>query len=146
MLKDFKEFAARGNVVDLAVGIIIGGAFALVAKSLVDDVLTPPLGLLLGGVDFANMFAVLREGATPGPYATLAQAKEAGAVTMNYGLFLNAIMSFLVVAFAVFLLIRSINRYQAAPAAAPPTKECPECTSAIPVRAKRCPQCTAAVA
>jgi large conductance mechanosensitive channel len=144
MFKEFRDFAARGNVMDMAVGIIIGGAFALVVKSLVDDVIMAPIGLLLGGVDFTNLFVVLKEGAVPGPYISLAKAREAGAVTINYGLFINTIVSFLMVAFAVFLLIRSVNRYrQEAPAA---TKECPECTTAIPIRAKRCPQCTAAVA
>jgi large conductance mechanosensitive channel len=146
MFKEFKEFASRGNVVDMAVGVIIGGAFALIAKSLVDDVLMPPIGLLLGGVDFTNLFVVLKEGTTPGPYTTLAQAKAAGAVSINYGLFLNTVTSFLIVAFAVFMLVRTINRYRRAEPAAPATKECPECTSAIPIRAKRCPQCTAAVA
>jgi large conductance mechanosensitive channel len=146
MLKEFREFAVRGSVIDLAVGIIIGGAFGTVVKSLVDDVLMPPIGVLLGGVDFSNLFAVLREGAQPGPYASLIAAREAGAVTINYGLFINTIVSFLIVAFAVFLLIRSINRYRAEAPPPPSTKECPECTSAIPLRAKRCPQCTAAVA
>src|SRR5512134_3648284 len=103
MWKDFKEFAMRGNVVDMAVGIIIGGAFGTIVKSLVDDVLMPPIGLALGGVDFSNFFATLKQGATPGPYAALADAKAAGAVTINYGLFLNAVISFLIVAFAVFL-------------------------------------------
>ena len=146
MLKEFREFAARGNVMDMAVGIIIGGAFALVVKSLVDDVIMAPIGLLLGGVDFTNLFVVLKEGAVPGPYASLIKAREAGAVTINYGLLINAMVSFLMVAFAVFLLIRSINRYREQAPAPPDTKECPECTTAIPVRAKRCPQCTSAVA
>jgi large conductance mechanosensitive channel len=110
MLKEFKEFAMRGNVVDMAVGIIIGGAFGTIVKSLVSDVIMPPVGLLLGGVDFANMFIVLQEGATSGPYAALVDAKDAGAVVISYGVFINAIISFLIVAFAVFLLIRSINK------------------------------------
>ncbi|NIO41109.1 MAG: large-conductance mechanosensitive channel protein MscL, partial [Burkholderiales bacterium] len=109
MFKEFKEFAMRGNVVDMAVGIIIGGAFGTIVKSLVSDVMMPPVGLLLGGVDFANFFIVLRQGAVVGPYAALADAKEAGAVVISYGVFINAVISFLIVAFAVFLLIKSIN-------------------------------------
>ena len=142
MLKEFKEFAMRGNVVDMAVGIIIGGAFGTIVKSLVADVIMPPIGLLLGGVDFSDFFAVLRQGATPGPYATLADAQAAGAVTVNYGLFINAVVSFLIVAFAVFLLIRSINtmrRKEEAPAAEPTTKDCTYCLSSIPIKATRCP-------
>ena len=145
MLKEFKTFAMRGNVVDMAVGIIIGGAFGTIVKSLVDDVLMPPLGLLLGGVDFSNFFVVLKQGATPGPYTAVAEAKAAGAVSINYGLFLNAVVSFLIVAFAVFLLIRSINAMQhpaPAAAAAPTTKECQYCHSTIAIKATRCPQCT----
>lgn len=146
MLKEFKTFAMRGNVVDMAVGIIIGGAFGTIVKSLVDDLLMPPLGLLLGGVDFSNFFVVLKEGAAAhGPYASVASAKAAGAVTVNYGLFLNSVISFMIVAFAVFMLIRTINamhlREEEAPAA-PTTKECPYCASSIPVKASRCPQCT----
>ena len=149
MFKEFKEFAMRGNVVDMAVGIIIGGAFGTIVKSLVDDVLMPPIGLLLGGVDFSNFFLVLKEGATAGPYAALADAKAAGAVTVSYGVFLNAIISFLIVAFAVFLLIRSINRMrktEEAPPAAPTTKDCQFCASAIPIKATRCPNCTSQLA
>jgi large conductance mechanosensitive channel len=145
MLKEFKEFAMRGNVVDMAVGIIIGGAFGTIVKSLVADVIMPPIGLLLGGVDFSDFFAVLSQGATPGPYATLADAQAAGAVTVNYGLFINAVVSFLIVAFAVFLLIRSINamrRKEEAPAAEPTTKDCTYCLSSIPIKASRCPHCT----
>ena len=110
MLKEFKEFAMRGNVVDMAVGIIIGGAFGTIAKTLVSDVLMPPIGLLLGGVDFSNFFAVLKEGEAAGPYATLAEAQEAGAVTINYGVFLDSVIAFLIVALAVFLVIKAINR------------------------------------
>jgi large conductance mechanosensitive channel len=110
MLKEFKEFAMRGNVVDMAVGIIIGAAFGTIVKSLVADVIMPPIGLLLGNVDFANLFVTIQEGTASGPYATLADAKEAGAVTINYGVFFNEIIAFIIVAFAVFLLIRSINR------------------------------------
>ncbi len=143
MLKEFKEFAMRGNVVDMAVGIIIGAAFGTIIKSLVSDVIMPPIGLLLGNVDFENLFAVLKEGATAAPYAALADAKAAGAVTVNYGMFINTIISFVIIAFAVFLLIRSINklkRKEAPPA--PTTKECPHCFSAIPIKAIRCPYCT----
>jgi large conductance mechanosensitive channel len=146
MMKEFKDFAVRGNVVDMAVGIIIGGAFGTIVKSLVDDVLMPPIGLLLGGVDFANFFVVLREGASAAaPYGALADAKTAGAVTINYGIFFNAVISFLIVAFAVFMLVRSVNslrRQEEAPPAAPTTKECPHCFSTIAIKASRCPQCT----
>jgi large conductance mechanosensitive channel len=145
MLKEFKQFAMRGNVIDMAVGVIVGGAFGTIVKSLVDDVLMPPIGLLLGGVDFSNFFAVVKQGATPGPYAALADARTAGAVTINYGVFMNAVISFLIVAFAVFLLIRSVNamrrREETAPEA-PTTKECQYCATSIPVKAIRCPQCT----
>jgi len=149
VFKEFKEFAMRGNVVDMAVGIIIGGAFGTIVKSLVDDVLMPPIGLLLGGVDFSNFFLVLKGGATAGPYAALADAKAAGAVTVSYGVFLNAIISFLIVAFAVFFLIRSINKMrktEEAPPAAPTTKDCQFCASAIPIKATRCPNCTSQLA
>lgn len=145
MLKEFKDFAMRGNVVDMAVGIIIGGAFGTIVKSMVEDVLMPPIGLLLGGVDFADFFLTLREGTAPGPYASLAAAREAGAVLISYGVFLNAVISFLIVAFAVFLLIKGINKLQRekeAPPAAPTTKECPFCLSAIALKATRCPHCT----
>ncbi len=146
MLKEFKEFVMRGNVVDMAVGIIIGAAFGTIISSLVADVLMPPIGLLLGNVDFANLFIVLKEGAkAPGPYASLAAAKAAGAVTINYGFFINTIISFVIVAFAVFLLVRSINRLkrqEEAPPAVPTTKECPYCVSAVPIKATRCPHCT----
>jgi large conductance mechanosensitive channel len=149
MLKEFKEFAMRGNVVDMAVGIIIGGAFGTIVKSLVADVLMPPIGLLVGGVDFANFFAVLKDGAPPGPYPALADAQAAGAVTINYGVFLNAVIAFLIVAFAVFLLVKSINamrRKEEAAPAEPTTKECAFCCSVIPIHATRCPQCTSELA
>jgi len=120
MLKEFKAFAMRGNVVDMAVGIIIGAAFGSIVKSLVDDIIMPPVGLLLGNVDFSELFFVLKEGAVAEPYATLAAAREAGAVTLNYGLFVNAVVSFTIVAFAVFLLIRSINRLRSEEPSAPP--------------------------
>jgi len=145
MFKDFKEFAMRGSVVDMAVGIIIGAAFGTIVKSLVSDVIMPPIGLLLGNVDFANLFVVLKEGATAGPYAALADAQAAGAVSMNYGVFINTIISFIIVAFVVFLLIRNINklkRKQEAPPAQPTTKECPYCFSTIPIKATRCAYCT----
>lgn len=145
MLKEFREFAMRGNVVDMAVGIIIGGAFGTIVKSLVDDVLMPPIGLLLGGVDFSDFFVVLHAGKVAGPYASLAAAKTAGAVTLNYGMFANTVISFLIVAFAVFLLIRAINRLrrqQETAPAEPTTKDCPYCASSIPIKASRCPQCT----
>ena len=145
MLKEFKEFAMRGNVVDMAVGIIIGGAFGTIVKSLVSDMIMPPIGLLLGGVDFSDLFVTLKEGGVAGPYSTLAAAQEAGAVTMSYGLFINSVISFLIVAFAVFLLIKSLNKLQSQPPAADEevtTKECPFCITEIPIKATRCPSCT----
>ena len=145
MLKEFKEFAMRGNVVDMAVGIIIGGAFGTIVKSLVSDVMMPPIGLLLGGVDFSDLFLTLKDGAAAGPYATLDMAQKAGAVTISYGLFINAVISFLIVAFAVFLLIKGLNKLQREkeqPAAEPTTKECPYCFSTIAIKATRCPSCT----
>jgi large conductance mechanosensitive channel len=145
MLKEFKEFAMRGNVVDMAVGIVIGAAFGAIIASFVSDVLMPPIGLLLGRVDFSNLFVVLKQGTMAGPYESLAAAKQAGAVTLNVGVFINTVISFLIIAFAVFLVIRSINRLKAkqeAPAAAPATKECPFCLSVIPIKASRCPHCT----
>jgi len=145
MLSEFKQFAMRGNVVDMAVGIIIGGAFGTIVQSLVKDVLMPPLGLLLGGVDFSDLFLTLKDGAAAGPYLTLAAAQEAGAVTISYGKFINSVISFLIVAFAVFLLIKAINRLQREKEAPPPeptTKDCPKCCSAIPIKATRCPHCT----
>lgn len=145
MLKEFKEFAMRGNVIDMAVGIIIGGAFGTIVKSLVNDVIMPPIGLLLGGVDFSDLFLTLKQGTVAGPYPTLAAAQEAGAVTVSYGLFLNSVISFLIVAFAVFLLIRSINRLkreEEAPAAEPTDRECPFCLSRVPLKATRCAHCT----
>ncbi|HEY8118204.1 MAG TPA: large-conductance mechanosensitive channel protein MscL [Methylophilaceae bacterium] len=146
MLKEFKAFAMRGNVVDMAVGIIIGAAFGAIVKSLVDDVIMPPIGLVLGNVDFSNMFFVLKEGAVAAPYASVAAAKAAGAVTLNYGLLVNAVVSFTIVAFAVFLLIRMLNRLKREDEVPPPaTKDCPRCYSAIPVKATRCPYCTSDV-
>ena len=145
MLQEFKKFAMRGNVVDMAVGIIIGGACGTIVKSLVSDIIMPPIGLLLGGVDFSDLFLTLKEGATAGPYATLAAAQEAGAVTISYGLFINSVISFLIVAFAVFLLIKSINRLQKEEEAPPEevtTKDCPFCCTSIAIQATRCPNCT----
>ena len=143
MLKEFKAFALRGNVLDLAVGIIIGGAFGTIVKSLVDDVIMPPIGLALGGLDFANLFVVLKAGekAAP-PYSTIAQAHNGGAVTLNYGQFVNNVVTFIIVAFAVFLIVRAANQLKPADAAAPSTKDCPYCRMAIPVAASRCPHCT----
>lgn len=144
MLREFREFAMRGNVVDLAVGIVIGAAFGKIITSLVNDILMPPIGLLLGRVDFSSLFINL----SGQPYASLAEARAAGAPTINYGVFLNTVIDFLIVAFAIFLLVRSINRLsrqlERAPEA-PNTKECPFCFSAIPIRATRCPQCTSAL-
>jgi large conductance mechanosensitive channel len=145
MLKEFKEFAMRGNVIDMAVGIIIGAAFGTIVKSLVSDVIMPPIGLLLGNVDFSNLFIVLKQGATAGPYASLADAKAAGAVSINFGVFLDTVISFIIVAFALFLLIRSINKLKRKEEALPPeptTKECPYCFSTIPIKATRCGYCT----
>ncbi len=145
MLREFKEFAMRGNVLDMAVGIIIGAAFGTIVNSLVQDVIMPPIGLLLGKVDFSNIFVVLKEGKVAGPYASLAAAKSAGAVSINLGLFVNHIISFVVVAFSVFLLVRTMNklkREEVAPPAVPTTKECTYCFSTIPIKATRCPNCT----
>lgn len=146
MFKEFKEFAMRGNVVDMAVGIIIGAAFGSIVSSLVADIIMPPIGLLLGNVDFSNLFLVLKSGKVAGPYAALADAKAAGAVTINYGVFVNAVISFVIVAFAVFLLIRAVNqlkRQEATPPPAPTTKACPYCVSTISIKATRCAHCTA---
>ncbi len=141
MLKVFKEFAMRGNVLDMAIGIIIGAAFGRIVSSFVADVLMPPIGLLMGGADFSNYFFTLKGAAQP----TLAAAKAAGSVTLNYGVFVNAILDFLIVAFAIFLLVKQVNRFkkkeEPAPAA-PTTKECPQCLSVIPLKARRCAHCT----
>jgi len=144
MFKEFKEFIMRGNVIDMAVGIIIGAAFGTIIKSLVDDVIMPPIGLLLGKVDFSNLFMVIREGKIAGAHDTLAAAKAAGAVTVNYGLFINTIISFLIVAFAVFMIIRAVNKLKReTPSPEAATKECPHCLSVIPIKASRCAHCTA---
>ncbi len=147
MLKEFREFAMRGNVVDMAVGIIIGAAFGAIVKSLVDDVIMPPIGILLGNVDFSNLFVVLRQGSkAAGPYASIAEAHAAGAVTVNYGLFINTLISFIIIAFSVFMLIRGMNRLKdkldKPVVAAASIKECPYCFSTINVKATRCPSCT----
>lgn len=146
MMKEFKDFAIKGNVVDMAVGIIVGASFGTIVSSLVADVLMPPIGLLMGRVDFSNLFFVLKEGLTvPGPYNSVAAAKAAGAVTINYGQFINQIISFIIVAFAVFVLVYNINKLKKQPpavAVVPTTKECPFCASIIPIKATRCPHCT----
>jgi large conductance mechanosensitive channel len=147
MLKEFREFALRGSVVDLAVGIIIGTAFGTIVNSLVNDILMPPIGLLLGKVDFSNLFVTLQAGDPAGPYATLADAQAAGAVSLNYGLFINTIISFLIVAIAIFFVIRAINRMQREEEApTPKTKDCPFCRSSIALEATRCPYCTSELA
>ncbi len=145
MIKEFKEFILKGNAMDMAVGIIIGAAFGTVVKSLVADVIMPPIGMLLGNVDFTNLFVVIKEGATAAPYATLEAAKEAGAVTINYGAFINTIISLIIIGFAVFLLVKNLNRLQrddGAEEEAPATKKCTYCFSEIADEATRCPQCT----
>lgn len=146
MFKEFREFALRGNVMDMAVGIIIGAAFSSIVNSLVNDILMPPIGWLLGGVNFEDFYLTVKAGSPAGPYPSLADAQTAGAVTVNYGLFINAIISFLIVAFAMFLLIRAINRLQKAKddedSKAPDTKDCPFCFRPIPIQAVRCPDCT----
>jgi large conductance mechanosensitive channel len=140
MLKEFKEFAIKGNAIDMAVGIVIGAAFGKIVGSLVEDVVMPPIGALLNHVDFTNLFLALNGGS----YATVAAAKAAGAATINYGIFLDTVINFLIVAFAVFLLVKQVNRWRPAPAPAPPpsTRECPYCLSSVPMKATRCPACT----
>ena len=144
MLKEFKEFAMRGNVLDMAVGIIIGAAFGRIITSLVSDIIMPPIGLLLGKVDFSSRFISL----STAHYDTIELAKKAGVATVNYGIFINNIINFLIVAFAVFLLVRTVNRWttKPAPPAAPTTKDCPQCAMSIPIQAKRCGHCTAQLA
>ena len=145
MWKEFKKFAMRGNVIDMAVGIVIGTTFGVIVKSLVSDVIMPPIGMILGKVDFTNLFIILKEGKITGPYASLTSAQEAGAVTVNYGVFVNTIVNFLIVAFAIFLLIRVINKIKTQEETLPPeptTKDCPYCLSHIPIKATRCPHCT----
>lgn len=147
LLDEFKAFAVKGNVLDLAVGVVIGGAFGTIVKSLVDDVLMPPIGLLVGNVDFSNLFVVLKDGAKQaGPYLSLSAAKNAGAVTLNLGLFINALVSFIIVAFAVFMLLKGVSRLKreeaATTEAAPASKTCPHCMSEVHLQASRCPHCT----
>jgi large conductance mechanosensitive channel len=145
MLKEFKEFAMRGNVIDMAIGIIIGAAFGGIVNSLVSDIIMPPMGLILGNIDFSNFFLVLKEGKVAGPYASVAAAKAVGAVSVNSGVFINTVVSFLIVAFSVFLLVRSINklrRKEEVPPVLPTTKECTYCFTSIPIKATRCPHCT----
>lgn len=144
MLEEFKKFALRGNVLDMAVGIIIGAAFGKIVNSLVSDLIMPPLGVVVGEVDFSQLFVNL----SGTPYATLADAQKAGAPTLNYGLFLNNIINFLIVAFAIFLLVKQVNRFLPKPPPPPPasTKECPRCVSTIALAATRCPQCTSELA
>jgi large conductance mechanosensitive channel len=144
MFKEFKAFAVRGPVLDMAVGIIIGAAFITIVNSLVSDIVMPPIGLILGNVDFSNLFITLREGTAPGPYISLEEAKAAGAVTLNYGVFINSVISFLIVAFAVFLIVRNYNRFreQQTPPPPPDSKECQYCLSQIPAGAVRCAHCT----
>ena len=145
MLKDFRDFIMRGNVLDMAVGIIIGAAFGTIVSSIVKDIIMPPIGLVLGNVDFANLFAVLKQGTTAGPYASLADAQAAGAVTINYGLFINTIVSFLIVAVVLFFLIRAFvharSRLETKKEVAPTTRECPYCLSQVPLKAKKCAFC-----
>jgi len=145
MFKEFKEFAMRGNVIDMAVGIVIGAAFGTIVKSLVSDIIMPPIGLLLGKVDFANLFTVLKAGAkTAAPYTSLVEAQAAGAVTINYGMFINTIINFIIIAFAIFMVIRSMNKFKKPEAipAEPTTKDCPYCLISVPIKASRCPHCT----
>jgi large conductance mechanosensitive channel len=148
MWNDFKAFIMRGNVMDLAVAVVIGGAFGTIVKSLVDDIIMPPIGLALGHVDFSNLYMLLKDGTkAPSPYASLADAKAAGAVTLNYGAFINNVIAFLIIALAVFMIVRMVSKLYAKPApASPNTKPCPRCTLPIPLAATRCPQCTSDVA
>jgi large conductance mechanosensitive channel len=145
MLKEFREFAMKGNVVDLAVGVVIGTAFGKIVDSLVKDIIMPPIGKLLGGVDFSNLFVVLGGG---GPFPSLKAAQDAGAATLNYGVFINAIINFLIIAFALFMVVKAMNRMKREEAAAPPpptSKLCPQCQMEIPVKATKCGHCTSAV-
>jgi large conductance mechanosensitive channel len=149
MIKEFKNFIMRGNVIDMAVGIIIGAAFNAIVNSLVKDIITPPIGLLMGKVDFPNLYVLLQSGKeTAAPYASLADAQTAGAITLNYGVFVNTVLNFLIVGLAVFMLIKAVNRLEgqkpAAPAE-PTTRECPYCCTEISVNATRCPNCTSEI-
>jgi large conductance mechanosensitive channel len=144
MWKEFKEFAVKGNAIDLAVGVIIGAAFGGVIASLVKDIIMPPLGWLTGGLDFSNQFVVLKHAANGASFATPAEAAKAGAITWNYGNFITLLINFVIVAFAIFLLIKALNTLKRPKPGAPPvTKDCPACTMSIPIKATRCPHCTA---
>lgn len=145
MIKDFKKFIMRGNMIDLAVAFVIGVAFAAVVNSLVKDIIMPPIGLLLGNVDFTNLYVVLKEGATAVPYASLDAAQKAGAVTINYGVFVGTIITFIIVGFVLFMIVRVVNRLRREKVVDPDTKDCRYCYSAIPVKATRCPACTSDV-
>jgi len=141
MWKEFREFALKGNAVDLAIGVIIGAAFGGIVTSLVNDIMMPPIGKAMGGVDFSNMFLVLGDGS----YASLKAAKDAGAATINYGVFINGVINFLIVAFVLFMVVKGMNRMKReapVPPAPPSEKECPQCATSIPIKAKRCPHCT----
>ena len=143
MWKEFKEFAVKGNALDLAVGVIIGAAFGLVVGSLVKDIIMPPIGLVTGGLDFSNMFVVLKQAPNGAGFATPADAAKVGAITWNYGNFITVLINFLIVAFAIFLVVRAVNRMKRpAPAGAPVSKDCPACAMTIPIKALRCPHCT----
>jgi large conductance mechanosensitive channel len=149
MFKEYKEFALHGSVVDMAVGIVIGAAFSAIVTSLVNDVIMPPIGLLLGRVDFTNLYVLLKDGDSPPPYASLADAQAAGAVTINYGLFINALIGFVIISLVVFLVVRYVNRMRRQEEASPKeptTKECPFCFSEISTKATRCAQCTSELA
>ena len=146
MLKEFKEFALKGNMIDMAVGIIIGGAFGGVITSLVNDVIMPPIGALLGGADFSKLFIVIKEGVAAAPYATLEAAVEAGAVTLNYGAFINTLINFAIVALAIFMVIRAMNKMRKPEVVEVTTKECPFCKSEIAIEATKCPACTSELA
>jgi large conductance mechanosensitive channel len=146
MLDEFRKFILRGNVLDLAVGVVMGAAFGAIVKSFTDDILMPPIGMFLGQVDFANIFVVLKQGSPAGPYVTLAAAQEAGAVTMNFGLFINVVITFLITALVIFFVVKAANKLHQepppAPLPAPTTKTCPFCATEIPIPATRCPHCT----
>ena len=142
MWKEFKEFAVKGNAVDLAVGVIIGAAFGGIVNSLVKDILMPPVGLITGGLDFSNKFMILKDAPGGGTFSTPADAIKAGAVTWNYGNFITLIINFLIVAFCIFLVVKAMNKIRPAPGAPAASKDCPACAMAIPVKATRCPHCT----
>lgn len=143
MMKEFKEFAVKGNAVDLAIGVVLGGAFGGVINSLVNDVIMPPVGALLGGADFSQLYVLIKEGAgAAAPYANLAAATEAGAVTLNYGMFINVIINFLIVAWALFMVVKAMNRLRKPAVEEVTTKECPFCATSIPLAATKCPACT----